>query len=164
MRNTYHVAPLKSESASATMAQMFLQGRLGMHLSGRWLVPKYRQEAKFDWDIVEFPRLNSNSESSVLLDASGWVISKSSKHKKEASEFIKYLASKESIEKFTQSGLIVPARIDVANSSYFLDGEKPHNAEVFLSVIETSKPTPVTLDYREILDSLKNKSEYLFNK
>ena len=79
-------------------------------------------------------------------------------------DFVKYLASKEVGEKFTQSGLITPARKDVANSQYFLNLEKPHNAKVFLSVIQTSKPTPVTLNYREILDSLKNKTEYMFNK
>ena len=164
LRNKYHVAPKKEESASATMAQLFLQGRLGMHLSGRWLVPKYRQEAKFDWDVVEFPRVDKNSKSIVPLDASGWAISKSSIHKQEAIKLIKYLSSKSSSEKFTQSGLIVPARVDVGNSEYFLDNKKPQNAKVFLKVAQTSDPTPVTVNYREILDSLKSRTEYIFNK
>lgn len=162
LRNEYKVSPLKSDVASATMAQMFLQGRLGMHLSGRWLVPKYREEAKFDWDIVEFPQ--GTSGSIVPMDASGWAISKSSKHKKEAAKLVQYLSSKQCSQKFTQSGLIVPARIDVANSEYFLDEQKPRNAKVFLDVIETSKPTPVSINYREILDNLKTKTEYMFNE
>lgn len=164
LRYKYHIAPRKEESASATMAQMFLQGRIGMHLSGRWLVPKYRQEAKFDWDVVEFPKLDENSKSVVPLDASGWAISKSSKHKPEAVKLVKYLSSNSSIEKFAQSGLIVPARIDVSNSKYFLDGKKPYNAKVFLDVIQTSALTPVTVNYREILDALKSQTEYIFNK
>lgn len=162
LRTKYHVAPLKEESASATMAQMFLQKKLAMHLSGRWLVPKYRQEAKFDWDVVEFPQ--GKNGSIVPLDASGWAIAKASKHKKEALMLIKYLSSKESSEKFTTSGLIVPARIDVAKSAYFLDNQKPKNSKVFLNVIETSQPTFVTVNYREILDSIKDKTEYIFNK
>ena len=162
LRNKYHVAPQKDESASATMAQMFLQGKLAMHLSGRWLVPKYRQEAKFDWDIVNFP--NGKLGSVVPLDASGWTISKSSKHKKEAIKLVAFLASKTSSQKFTKSGLIVPARIDVANSETFLDNQKPHNAKIFLDVIKTSEPTPVTVNYREILDNIKNDTEHLFNK
>lgn len=161
LRKKYHVAPLKSESASATMAQMFLQGRLAMHLSGRWLVPKYREEAKFDWDIAPFPKGAAGSV--VPLDASGWAVSKSSKHKKEALLFIKYLSSKENIEKMTQSGLIVPARIDVANSGYFLDNKKPEHAKVFLDVIRTSKPTPVSVNYNEITDKMKAYTEKLFN-
>lgn len=162
LRNKYHVAPLKEESASATMAQMFLQEKLGMHLSGRWLVPKYREEAKFDWDVVEFPAGNNGSV--VPLDASGWAISKSSRHKKEALMLIKYLSSEACSKEFTKSGLIVPARIDTAISKVFLDGQKPENAIAFLNIIKNAKPTPVSVDYREILDSVKSKTEYLFNK
>ncbi len=161
LRKKYHTAPLKSDSASATMAQMFLQGKLAMHLSGRWLTPKYREEAKFNWDIAPFPR--GNRGSIVPMDASGWAISNSTKHPKEAELLVKYLSSKESIEKFTQSGLIVPARKDAANSKYFLDGKAPENAKVFLNIIETSKPTPVSIDYKEILDKLSQKLEYKFN-
>lgn len=164
LRNKYHVAPKKEESASATMAQMFLQGRLAMQVSGRWLVPKYRQEAKFDWDVVQFPSCKKGEKSIVPMDASGWVISKSSHNKQAAIKLVRFLASKESISKFTKDGLIVPARIDVANSPVFLDSNKPKNSKVFLDVAQNSKPTPVTLNYREILDDLKSKNEYLFNK
>ena len=162
LRNKYKVAPRKEDSASVTMAQMFLQGKLGMQISGRWLVPKYREEANFDWDVVEFPKGTSGSV--VPMDGSGWAISKSSKHKKEAIELVKYLSSKQSSQEFTKSGLIVPARVDVAESEIFLDGNKPKNAQVFLTEIETSKPTVVSVNYREILDDLKTKTEYMFNK
>ena len=161
LRKKYHAAPRKNESASATMAQMFLQGRLGMYLSGRWMVPKIREEAKFDWDIVQFPK--GTKGSIVQIDASGWAIAKSSKHKAEALKLVEYLSSKSSIEKFTGSGLIVPARVDVANSTVFLDGQKPESAKVFLDIIQSSKPTPVTVDYREILDNLKQQMESKFN-
>lgn len=156
LRYKYKVAPLKENSASATMAQLFLQERLGMYISGRWLVPKFRQDAKFEWDIVEFP-------GTVPMDASGWAISKSSKHKPEAIKLVKFLSSSSSMKEVTKSGLIVPARIDVAESEVFLDGKSPKNAKIFLEVIETSKPTPVSVDYRQILDTLKSNAEYLLN-
>lgn len=161
LRKKHHVAPTKDESASATMAQMFLQGRIGMHLSGRWLVPKYREEAKFDWDVTEFP--NGKAGSIVPMDASGWAVSKSSKNKPQAIKLIKFLSSKQCSEKFSKSGLIVPARYDSANSKYFLDNKKPHNAKAFLNIIETAKPTKVNVNYREVLDDLKSKTEHLFN-
>lgn len=159
LRKKYHIAPEKSESASATMAQMFLQGRLGMHLSGRWLVPKYREEAKFDWDIAQFP--SGDAGSVVPMDSSGWAVAKSSKHKEKALRLVQFLSSKESIEKLSASGLIVPARKDCAG--VILDGQKPKNSQVFLDVIESSKPTPVSVDYNVLNDKLKNKNEALFN-
>lgn len=160
LRNKYHVAPTKSESASATMAQLFLQGKLAMQLSGRWLVPKYKEDADFDWNVINFP--SGDKGSIVPMDASGWCIAKSSKHKKEAAKLIEFLSSKDSIEKFSKSGLIVPARIDVAEGD-FSSGEKSPNPKVFLDVIKTSKPTPVSVNYNEILDDLKEKTNYLFN-
>ena len=161
LRNKYHVAPTNSETASLTMAQMFLQGKLAMHLSGRWLVPKYRETAQFDWDVAPFPK--GTKGSIVPLDASGWAISSKSKHKKEAMQLVKYLSSKESLQKFSKSGLIVPARIDSANSKAFLDGNTPQNAKVFLDIIETSKPTPVNPNYYEILDDINKILEKVFN-
>lgn len=161
LRNAYHVAPRKSESASATMAQMFLQSKIAMHISGRWLVPKYRESADFDWDVTQFPK--GTKGSIVPLDASGWAISAKSTKKNEAKLLIKYLSSKESLEKLSESGLIVPARKDSANSKYFLDNKKPQNAKVFLEIIETSKPTPVNTNYNEILDKTKQKLEAEFN-
>ena len=160
LRNKYHVAPKKSESASATMGQMFLQEKLAMYVSGRWVVPKFREDAQFDWDIVPFPKGTVGSV--VPLDASGWAIAKSSQHKEEAKKFVEYLASKENSEKFTTSGLIVPARKDSANS--IIDGQKPKSSKVFLDIIKTSKPTPVTVNYREITDNLKKDMEKRFNK
>lgn len=161
LRKKYHTAPLKSESASATMAQMFLQEKLGMYLSGRWMVPKLREEASFNWDIAQFPK--GSCGSIVQLDASGWSVAKSSKHKTEAIKLVNYLSSKQNSEKFAQSGLIVPARKDAANSKYFLDNKPPENAKIFLDIIKTSKPTPVTINYREITDKLKKDMEARFN-
>ena len=161
LRKKEHIAPRAEESASATMAQMFLQQKIAMHLTGRWLVPKYREEASFDWDIVSFPK--GSAGSIVPLDASGWAVAKNSKHKEEAHNLVNYLSSKNSIEKLTQCGLIVPARSDVANSKYFIDGKKPKNANIFLEVIKTAKPTPVPVNYNEILDNLSNYFEEKFN-
>ena len=157
LRRKYHVAPRKEEIGSATMAQMFLQGKVGMYLSGRWMVPKFRDEAKFDWDVVEFPKI-------MFMDSSGWAVSKSSKHKQEAVILIKFLASEDNSKKFAQSGLIVPARVDSAYSESFLDGKKPPNAQAFLNTAKNSVPTPVTVNYNEILDNLNTKAEYIFNK
>lgn len=157
----YNAAPKKQESASLTMAQLFLQQKMAMHLSGRWLVPKYRQEAKFDWDIVPFP--NGTKGSVVNIDSSGYALTKSSRHKDEALRFINYISSKESLSELAKSGLIVPARKDVAYSDEFLDkNQKPASAQVFVDVIESGKVTPVNENYQKITDKLNTALEPLF--
>lgn len=162
LRNKYHVAPTKSEAGSATMAQLFMQEKIAMHISGRWSTPRYRKDIAFKWDIAKFPR--SKEGSIVDCDTSGWAISSSSRHPNEAWRLIKFLASKKSVENFTQSGLIVPARIDVANSEVFLNKDmSPRNSKVFVDIIPGSIPTPVTENYQEITDILNTSLEPLWN-
>jgi multiple sugar transport system substrate-binding protein len=141
LRKKYHVAPEKSESASATMAQMFLQERLAMHISGRWLVPKYREEAKFDWGVATFPGI-------VPADASGWAITKTSKSPEKAQKLVDFLSSHDA--EFAKSGLIVPARRENAH----LIKEK-----AFLDAIQNSRPTPVSKDYIRQMDKMKQRLE-----
>ena len=74
-----------------------------------------------------------------------------------------FLSSKQSSQKFTESGLITPARKDVAESEYFIDNHKPQNAKVFIDAIATSKSTPVSVNYNEVLDILYLKTEKFFN-
>ena len=143
-------APTPSQTGSKTLAQMFLEGKIAMHLSGRWLVPKYRECAQFQWDVINFPH------GSVTSDTSGWAVSKQSKHKAESIKFVKYLSGKESISKMTSDGLIVPARKDVAESQIFLKG-KPNHSEVFIESVLSSKATKVSKDYAKKIDKLNDK-------
>ncbi len=160
MINKDHSVPSKSQIGSMTTAQMFINGKIAMYLGGRWMVPKFRESIAFDWDIIEFP---ASEEGKVYIDASGWAVSKNSKNKKAAIELIKYLSSENTINEFTKSGLIIPARKDSAYSKFFLDNKKPHNSKAFLNMLNYSKPTPVNENYSSIDDILKEKSQIIFN-
>ncbi len=141
LRDKYKVAPTKSQIGSSTLAQMFLDKKIAMYLSGRWMYPKIKEKADFNWTIINFP-----GEHGVLCDCSGWAIPKSSKHKDSAKKFVQYLASEKSSEYFTKTGLIVPARIETSN----LIEEK-----AFISAIKTSVNTPVNKDYKKIMDKYR---------
>lgn len=131
-------APTPAQIGSSTLAQMFLDGKLGLYLSGRWLYPKISENADFPFGIVTFPGV-------VTADASGWAISKNSKHKAEAVKFVKYLSSKESIDYFTKTGLIVPARKDSANSI---------KERAFIEAIKKSVPNIVDKNFSKQRDKL----------
>ena len=145
----YRVAPTKSQIGSSTLAQMFLDEKIVMYLSGRWMYPKISEKAKFNWAVINFPY----GESEQLSDVSGWVISKASMHKEASRKFVDYLSNEISSEYFTQTGLVVPARI---KTSQLLNNNK-HNEAVFIEVITHSKPTPVSKDYKKIIDKINNK-------
>ncbi len=141
LRDKYRVAPTRSQIGSSTLAQMFLDKKIAMYLSGRWMYPKIKEKADFNWAVVNFPGKNG-----VLCDSSGWAISKNSKHKNSAKKFVQYLSSEKSSEYFTETGLIVPARIEASN----LIEEK-----IFIEAITTSVPTPVNKEYKKLTDKYK---------
>ena len=134
-------APTPAQVGSSTLAQMFLDEKIGLYLSGRWLFPKITQTAKFPYGIVTFPGV-------ITADASGWGISKKSKHKKEAIKFVRYMSSKESIDYFTKTGLIVPARID---------SSKNIKESAFLEAIQKSVPNHVDKNFSKQRDELNKK-------
>lgn len=160
MINIDNSIPHDWQMSGMTSAQMFINGKTAMYLSGRWLVPKFRESITFDWDIISFPQSKS---SKTLTDSSGWAVSKSSKHKKQAIDFVKYLASKDTIKTFTETGLITPARKDIAESNIFLSPEqKPKNSIIFIEAIKNSKPTPVNSNYTKITDEVTKATDKIF--
>lgn len=160
MINKQHIVPTKAQVGSMTSAQMFINGKIAMYLSGRWMVPKFRDAITFDWDIIEFPATEKNK---VYIDSSGWAISKKSKNKEAAIKFIKYISSKNTIDELTKSGLIVPARIDSAASMVNDDtNKKPNNDIAFIDMIKYAKPTPVNVKYSSINDLLQENSQDIF--
>lgn len=147
--------PTKADIGSMTTAQMFINGKLAMYLSGRWMIPKFRELINFDWDIIEFPAKNK-----VYIDSSGYAISKNSKHKKEALLFVKYLSSEKSLNEISKSGLIIPANKNIQLN----DNDKPpKNSIAFKTMLNMSKPTPVIENYASLIDIIKEKSESIFN-
>lgn len=99
MINKDKSVPQEWQMAGMTSAQMFINGKITMYLSGRWLVPKFRETVKFDWDVIPFPQ---SETSKTLTDASGWAVSKSSQNKEIAFDFVKYLASEKTSLLFAQ--------------------------------------------------------------
>ncbi|MCR4881060.1 MAG: sugar ABC transporter substrate-binding protein [bacterium] len=159
LRNKHHVAPKADEQSSLTTSQLFLQGKVAMHLCGRWCSQTYKNNADFNWDVANFPK--SKMGSIVGLDASGWAISSSSKHKNEAWKFVEYVSSDKASKMFAQGGLIFPANTNTANSNVFRN-PPPKNSEVFFETLNNSQTTPISTKYSEINDIINEAFEPIF--
>ena len=146
LRDEHKVAPTKSQVGSLTLAQLFLDEKLAMYLSGRWMYPIISQRADFNWIVMNFPY----GKQGQPCDASGWAISKDSKHKDAALEFINYLASERVAEEFFQTGLIVPAR----RSEKFFIEDNIHNEKIFLEVLKKSKSFCVDRNFKKYNDKI----------
>ncbi|MBY0450589.1 MAG: sugar ABC transporter substrate-binding protein [Cyanobacteria bacterium] len=163
LRHHFHIAPRQEESGSRLMSELFLNQTVAMMISGRWTVPVLREKATFDWDVLPLPRGSAGSK--VGIDATGYAVSHASKHKEAAKLWVQFLSSRTVQEKLAQSGLLIPARQDVAESKAFLDpSHKPgEHARVFLDVISSGVPTRSHPRWNEMSEALNHGFEPVWN-
>lgn len=150
LRDKYQVAPTKSQVGSSTLAQMFLDEKIAIYLSGRWLFPKIKEKADFNWIVVDFPK----GKKPIPCDASGWAISKNSKHKKTALKFVEFLSNEQNSKYFAQTGLIVPANIEASK----VLNNKEHNEFIFLENINYLEKSIITKDYKKLMDKFNSEN------
>lgn len=149
LRNKYHVAPAQAEQASVTTSQMFLQNKLAMHICGMWCNGLYKKQKDLNYRTINLPK----GDYPFITDASGYSISKTSKHKNEAWKLIKFLSSKSAQQKLSADGLILPARNDCQSDEWY----------AFTSTLDNTIPTPICSNYQEILDILNENLEKIFD-
>ena len=156
LRCEENVAPTAAQAADRTAASMFADGDVAMITDGRWRVaPLNASEAvDFEWDVVTFP--HGPAGSIVDANGSGWGISSTSQNPDAAWQFIEFVASAEAQTRFTEEGLIIPARRSVGITEAFVrEDVPPANDLAFIEANETARPTETFEGWGEFL-SLMN--------
>ncbi len=150
LRDKYKIAPTKAQIGSSTLAQMFLDEKVAMYLSGRWMYPKILEKADFNWKVVLFPKRDLPQ----ACDASGWAISKRTKNKELAIKFVQFLSEEKNIKNMAKTGLIVPAN---KNCSEILNN-KEHQEYVFLEALESSQSFSISKNYKKLIDKFNSEN------
>lgn len=156
LMNKYKVMlPPSSLSAMGGMgtSDMFVNGTVAMYLSGIWPTPKFRPIKNFKWDVAMFPK-NNNGYRAFSTGGSGYGILKSSTHKKEAWELVKYISGEQGAKKLAATGLAQPAIMSAANSPLFLDGKDPQNKKMLFEAMKYVKYNPMCKNWAEVHDSI----------
>jgi multiple sugar transport system substrate-binding protein len=165
LRYKHHVAPTPEEAQDRGAFTMFLNGQMGMIVDGRWRVPTLKARAKFDFDVVPFPR--GKAGSIVDIDGSGWVMAAGTRNPEAAWKLLSFLAGPEAIQIFTKTGLIIPARgVDVKNVEKSIQNLKdffvpppPKSQHFFLTVNKTARPTETFERWNEALQLINKALE-----
>ncbi|HVM33304.1 MAG TPA: sugar ABC transporter substrate-binding protein [bacterium] len=156
LMNKYKVMPQPSGLAAmggVGTADMFVNGSAAMYYSGLWKVPQFRQIKDFKWDVVMFPK-NPSGYRAFPTGGSGYGILKSSTHKQEAWELVKYISGEEGAKELAATGLAQPAIMSVSNSPTFLDGQDPQNKKMVLDAMKYVKYNPMCKNWFEVHDSV----------
>lgn len=118
----------------------FINGKLGAPALGVFATPGVRSDAKFDWDITMFPRLEVDKKfyRTSYFSPEAWMIYKGTKHPDLAKKLLVFIMQKEKMGEFAQQGAIIPTQPSVA-VRWFLNVDKPANMRAFTDTLSYFK-------------------------
>jgi multiple sugar transport system substrate-binding protein len=129
----------------------FLNGRLGMLMESRRVVPTLRTITDFEWDVVGVPTLGAPAS---VLHSDAYCMTEGSDAKDEAWRFMEFALGPEGQRIASEAGRTVPSLRSVAESASFLDpDEPPANAQAFLDQIPYLRSVPSISTWPEIEDT-----------
>ncbi len=112
---------------SAGITKLFADKKLAMAFGAKGKVPVFSNTPGLSWDVVPLPQGKYRVN---ISGGAGYVMSKYSKHKAEAWQFLKFLCGELGQSLFMDSGVMVPARQSVREDNIFLSTSK-YNTQVF---------------------------------
>ena len=126
--NKYKVAPPPGAEGGVGETD-FLAGKVGMFPNGRWMTPGMRQNAKFDWGVVEMPE---GPAKATWLFWGPYVVSAKTKNPDAAWQVMKLLTSPEVQAQVAALGTNIPSNKDKAAVDAFLNSKPPADNSPFV--------------------------------
>ncbi|HEY3267937.1 MAG TPA: extracellular solute-binding protein [Armatimonadota bacterium] len=153
--NKYHVmpSPMDYSAMGVGAPDLFLTGRLAMFHSGIWNTPQFRDIKTFDWDVAMFPK-GPTGIRAFGTGGSGYGIARGSRHALLAWELVKYLAGPDGQIALAKTGLAQPAIRRLAESSAWLDGQKPTNKVITCRGVPYIQFNPFTPVWDEVMTKI----------
>jgi multiple sugar transport system substrate-binding protein len=157
LQTVHHVAPDSVQEQAEDSESRFQNGRLGMFLQSRRVVPGLREIQNFDWDVAPLPQ---GRQPASILHSDAYCLPATSQNKEAAWALIEFANSPEGQTIVAKTGRTVPSLRAVAESPAFLDPQaRPASSRVFLEVIPSIRNTPILPAWPEIEDALSAEVE-----
>ena len=151
LRTVQGVTPTDEEAESEDLENRFLNGRLGMLMESRRVVPTFRTIEAFTWDVAGLPAFGSPVS---VLHSDAYCMTADSDAKDGAWRFMEFALGPEGQRITSEAGRTVPSLRSVAGSDAFLDPDAdPAHAQVFLDQIPSLRAVPVISTWPEIEDT-----------
>jgi multiple sugar transport system substrate-binding protein len=144
-----------SANAAAQASQgdfdRFVSGNLAMYVAGPWAVKPFNDAIDgFEWDIAHHPR---GTTQGTFLYSNSYAISKGSRNKDAAWEFVRFAAGPEGVRIRQEGQFEIAAVKSVAESTFLqsMRGRSPAHPEVFMEATEYGRRLPDHARFQEIL-------------
>lgn len=108
----------------------FLAGTIGMFPNGRWMTPGVRQNAKFDWGVVEMPK---GEKATTWLFWGPYVVNAKTKNPDQAWTVLKALTGADVQAQVAALGTNIPSNKAQAAVDAFLNSKPPADNQPFIA-------------------------------
>jgi len=112
----------------------FIAGQAGMYPNGRWMTPAMRENAQFNWAVVEMPK--GPGGNSTWLFWGPYVVSAKTQYPDQAWTVLKALTSPEVQAQVAALGTNIPSNKDQAAVDAFLNSKPPEDNQPFVAGAE----------------------------
>lgn len=139
----------------------FRSGQVAMYVYGSWAISRL-QEDGLNYGVTTIPAFEGKGKSKSILSSSGVAISKDSKNKEAAWEFVKYWTSEEMNKE--RIGLELPVLHSVVEAEGIM--KQPEFAPFYTMLEQSEGTTPasfLTENWAELRDTLSLSFEQVFN-
>jgi multiple sugar transport system substrate-binding protein len=139
----------------------FENGKLGMMIGTRAVVPRLRERSSLHFDVFPLPSLGRFR---TIAEITGYCIAQTSAHVPEAADFMAFASSEMAASITARSGAVVPANLAALHSVDFLQpGQLPEHPEVFNTSIPRADPLPLTTGWPDVVRQTQPLIDRLFN-
>jgi len=139
--NVHKASPTMQQMTDTEPVNMFMSGKVGMLWEGSWNALEFSSNDYLK-DKLGVAALPKGKQQSVVIHGLGNVMSKKTKHPKEAWEFLKFLGSKEVADIHTKTGVAIPAFNGTQDA--WVKSIPQLDLKVFIDQLAYSKPYPVS--------------------
>jgi len=137
----YKASPTMAQMTDTEALNMFTSGKVAMLWEGSWNAVDFANNDYLK-DKIGVAALPKGKEQSVVIHGLGHVMSKNTKHPKEAWEFLKFLGSKEVADIHTKTGVAIPAFNGTQDA--WVKSQPNLDLQIFIDQLAYSKPYPVS--------------------
>jgi multiple sugar transport system substrate-binding protein len=145
------VMPSEAEMGGLSDGDMFLQGKLGMDVTGIWMFAAFK-DAPFAWDIEVEPGM---AEHAAHFFANAASVFAATKHPQEAWEWVKFFTSDPEMARIrVESGWELPALSNPAFFDEYLKQTPPENRQAVFNSLKYAVVPPVIERQGEFQDAV----------
>ncbi|MDD5644308.1 MAG: sugar ABC transporter substrate-binding protein [bacterium] len=138
LRFKYRVVPSEAAVQAFNTGQFFTNGKVAMCVDGHWMVPYFKNNVKFGWDVVMLPK---GKQRATLGEGSCFSICKGSRNVDASWKLIEFLAGPKGQEIIVKEGFSTPALKEITETNAFLS-PPPKNKGAFIKSIPFGRYQP----------------------